>query len=113
MAAKQKKIQSVLKAEPGYTTTEFWVTVLTDILAVLSVIFHSDFHGVTQYVPLAAIAAAGAGHIIYTVSRTNHKSSAMTCLFELLGQIPSSQVMQLLSNAEVLEPSKKQPPPQP
>lgn len=57
--------------KPGYLTTEFWATILTLLLPVLTLIFHKDFSGQTQ---AFAAAAAGVATAVYSLSRSFAKS---------------------------------------
>lgn len=60
-------------AEPGYTTTEFWVTLLTLVMPVVTLIFHRDFSTQIQVLSVAAAALASA---VYAIARTVRKTAA-------------------------------------
>jgi negative regulator of sigma E activity len=66
-------IAGIQEPEPGYTTTEFWVTVLTLAMPAVTLIWHQDFSAQIQTI---AVAAAGLASAIYAVVRTLRKSAA-------------------------------------
>lgn len=53
--------------KPGYTTTEFWLTLLTQLSAVLAVV-HPGFD-MSAYVQGASVVLAGIAQIIYASQR--------------------------------------------
>lgn len=57
--------------EPGYTTTEFWLTVATVLGATFTDIFHKNVPGGSQAI---ANGAAAIGTAVYTVMRTIRKN---------------------------------------
>jgi hypothetical protein len=57
--------------KPGYTTTEFWLTLLTQLSAVLTVI-HPGFD-ISGYVQGASVVLAGLAQIVYAAQRANLK----------------------------------------
>jgi hypothetical protein len=57
--------------KPGYTTTEFWLTLLTQLSAVLTVI-HPGFD-ISGYVQGASVVLAGLAQIIYASQRSTAK----------------------------------------
>lgn len=63
--------------KPGYTTTEFWVTVFTDAAAVATDVFHKH---VGINIGEIATAAAGLGNITYGFLRTKHKADYLKSL---------------------------------
>lgn len=56
--------------KPGYTTTEFWTTVATNVLAVVTLIFHTH---INVDVPRIATAAAGLSNFGYAFARSHVK----------------------------------------
>jgi hypothetical protein len=65
---------STIQTEPkaGLQTTEFWVTVVTLLLPVLTLIFHKDFSNQVEAIATVAAAIATAA---YSVSRALAKSA--------------------------------------
>lgn len=61
--------------KPGYATTEFWITLITQAAAVLALL-HPGFNVATWVQPLAVIAAAGGG-AFYAHSRGTVKAAAV------------------------------------
>jgi hypothetical protein len=62
--------------KPGYTTTEFYVTLLSYLLSVIAM-FKSDLPvSMPDYIQAAALLASGAATIIYTHSRQQIKTAA-------------------------------------
>lgn len=59
--------------EPGYMTTEFWVTLMTLVLPAVALIFHRDF---SNQVQVLSVAAAGIASAVYAIARTFRKTSA-------------------------------------
>lgn len=59
--------------KPGYTTTEFWVTIIPNVFAALTLVFHTTF-GVN--VQVVSGAAAAIGNLVYSFSRSRIKSAA-------------------------------------
>lgn len=60
-------------AEPGYTTTEFWVTLLTLVMPAVTLIFHRDF---STQIQVFSVAAAGLASAVYAIARTFRKAAA-------------------------------------
>lgn len=60
--------------KPGYTTTEFWVTLLTVVASVVGV-YDPTLH-LSGYVQTAAVVAAGVSTIVYTFLRSGLKAAA-------------------------------------
>jgi len=58
--------------EPGFRTTEFWVTILTLLLPLATLIWHQDFSSQIQSL---AVVAAGLASAIYAVARSVRKAS--------------------------------------
>jgi len=58
--------------KPGYLTTEFWVTLITLLLPVLTLAFGTDL---SSQVPTIAAAAAGLAAVTYSLSRALTKSA--------------------------------------
>lgn len=70
--------------KPGYTTTEFWLTLLTNVVAVVlvmqTVVWHRtivDQSTLNALIPCAAAIAAVIGNAFYTVSRSQLKAAHM------------------------------------
>lgn len=77
----------------GVTTSEFWVTALTNVLAVLAVVFHANTSGLSVYIPYAATTAAGVANIVYTIMRTYHKTAAIKAVsIKAVATVSSSPV---------------------
>jgi hypothetical protein len=66
-------LQQDSSLKPGYTTTEFWVQVVTMVLAALTAIFQSDFHGAATHIPEIAGTGALLGNLYYMYARTQLK----------------------------------------
>lgn len=67
--------------KPGWTTTEFWTTLLIHIIAAvvaLGTVFHTHFNlnGLQAIVPTVALVAAALAQSMYSHSRAAVKSSA-------------------------------------
>jgi hypothetical protein len=69
--------------DPGYTTTEFWQTLLLHVIAgvvAIGTLISNNFklNGVQAVVPSAAVVAAAIGQVFYSMSRAKVKSAAQT-----------------------------------
>ncbi len=67
--------------EPGWTTTEFYQTLLVQVVAAvvaLVTLFRSGFNlsGLQAIIPTIAVAAAAIAQAIYSISRSRTKSAA-------------------------------------
>jgi hypothetical protein len=64
---------------PGWTTSEFWSTVLVDVIAVAAMVLtfaggsDPDLEGVEAVVPAAAVIMSGLAHIAYSHGRVRLK----------------------------------------
>ena len=58
--------------EPGFRTTEFWVTILTLLMPLATLIWHQDFSSQIQSL---AIVAAGLASAFYAAARSLRKAS--------------------------------------
>jgi predicted Kef-type K+ transport protein len=66
-----------MQPTPGYTTTEFWATLLADIVAILA-LFHVGLPAHTpDYVQAVALLASAIATGIYTHSRQQLKVAAL------------------------------------
>jgi hypothetical protein len=79
--ALQAKLASPLR--PGYLTTEFWTTVLVQVVSAISVFAslftHTPFDasGLQPLIPVAAVIAAGLAQSFYSHSRGKVKQAAI------------------------------------
>jgi uncharacterized membrane protein len=65
-----------MDVKPGYQTTEFWVTILTNIIGIVA-LFHPVNASVTGNIPaIAGILAMIAGNVVYILSRGQVKAAA-------------------------------------
>lgn len=64
-----------MSTKPGYTTTEFWLTLLTTASGAASVLDPS-LH-VNPYVKTASVVLAGVASIAYTFARKGLKAAAL------------------------------------
>lgn len=77
----QAKLASPLR--PGYLTTEFWTTVLIQLVAAItsiaSLFTHTPFDatGLQPLIPVAALVAAGLAQALYSHSRGKVKATAI------------------------------------
>jgi len=66
--------------EPGYTTTEFWTTLLTHVIAgavaFIALFKHFDTANVQAVVPAVALVAAAIAQAFYSHSRATVKAAA-------------------------------------
>lgn len=67
--------------KPGWVTSEFWVTVLTAVIALISM-FQTDFgtdvdNNWGAAVPAVATAIAGIASLVYTHSRSKVKAASL------------------------------------
>jgi hypothetical protein len=75
--------------KPGWTTTEFWQTVLVQVIAAivaLGTVFHTSFqlNGLQSVVPVAALLAAAIAQAFYAHSRSTVKSAAQGAATQVL-----------------------------
>ncbi len=63
-------------AEPGYTTTEFWGTVASNIIA-FGAIFHPGFNAPPGLAMAFAAGAAGIANAIYAIGRSLRKKGTV------------------------------------
>lgn len=91
MTATQKRLP---QPKPGYTTTEFWVTIVSNIIAIIAVVFHKNVG-----LNVSAVSAAGAllGNITYSVTRAYHKTNLISAA---LSGLNPNDIMRLLNDAE-------------
>jgi multisubunit Na+/H+ antiporter MnhC subunit len=75
-------------AEPGYTTTEFWVTLFTLVMPAVTLIFHRDFSAQVQ---TFAVAAAGVAAAIYSLARAVRKSASDKSAAYAVASLPNPQ----------------------
>jgi len=62
----------VVTTKPGYTTTEFWVTIFTTIVSMV-VVIHPGFHLDSSLVQALAVVAAALSSGLYSISRAKAK----------------------------------------
>lgn len=62
----------VITTKPGYTTTEFWITVFTTLVS-LVVVVHPGFHLDSSLVQSLAVIAAAISSGLYSISRAKAK----------------------------------------
>jgi PASTA domain len=67
--------------DPGYTTTEFWQTLVLQVIAAvvaIGTLISKNFNlsGLQAIVPSVAVAAAAAGQLFYSLSRAKVKAAA-------------------------------------
>lgn len=68
-----------MDTRPGWTTTEFWVTLLTGAIAVLVLLnTNLDADKLSAIVPVAALLMAGAASAAYSHSRAKVKAAVIT-----------------------------------
>ncbi|HMH90766.1 MAG TPA: hypothetical protein VK586_06725 [Streptosporangiaceae bacterium] len=70
----------------GWKTTEFWVSITTWLLPILTLIWHRDLSSLA--VPLAVV-AAGAAQAVYTISRAVAKKGHATAIASLAAASPA------------------------
>lgn len=68
-------VASASVVKPGYTTTEFWVTVVGNAAAIATNVFHKQL-GIN--VDEVATAGAFLGNMVYAYLRTKHKTAVLT-----------------------------------
>jgi hypothetical protein len=100
--------------KPGWTTTEFWQTMLVHVFAAvvaLGTIFHTHFNlnGIQAAVPSVAMFASAVAQAVYSRSRATVKASAQTAglrAARLTGAFePSPIIVQLAGMQPVQAPS--------
>lgn len=77
----EAKIYTAGTVEPGWTTTEFYQTLIVHVIAAvvaIGTLFKADFNldGVQAIAPSAALAAATIAQVVYSLSRSKVKASA-------------------------------------
>jgi hypothetical protein len=70
----------------GWKTTEFWASITTWLLPVLTLVFHRDLSSLAT--PLAVV-AAGAAQAVYTISRAITKKGHATALASMATASPA------------------------
>lgn len=76
--------------KPGYTTTEFWSTMilhaLTGVVTVLSLVGHTPFDasGLQPLIPVAALVMSGLAQAFYSHSRAKVKVSSLSAASDVL-----------------------------
>lgn len=63
-----------MSPKPGYTTTEFWIVVLTHVSALITLVFHQDFSGAVQGSAVVLAALVGG---IYSIARSHVKATTL------------------------------------
>ncbi len=63
--------------KPGYTTSEFWTTVLTHVVAVVALV-HPGFATTGQWAGPFAVVIAGVASFVYARARTALKQTTAT-----------------------------------
>lgn len=97
MTDNQGNIVGPITPKPGWTTTEFWSTIATSVLALIAVVgplLSSGFDptGANALVPALATVAAAVASSLYSLARSRVKVAAQTANATLIGAQMTSQV---------------------
>lgn len=91
--------------DPGYTTTEFWLTLATNALALVAIL-HPGYKAPPGLAQALAAVAAGIGTVAYSFSRGQVKSSAALAVPASTGNVSKDATVAatLRAAANALDP---------
>lgn len=95
-------------SKPGWTTTEFYQSLLLQVVAVvvaIVTIFRPDFNldSFQALIPMIAVALAAIAQIAYTISRTKVKVAALNAAAPFESQVVTTQQGQVLASPAARE----------